>query len=313
MIELQNVGKYYGNKLALDNVSFSIDNASIIGLLGKNGAGKSTLMNIMTGYLPATAGDVVVDGVSISDAPQEVKSKVGYLPEKPPVYDTMSVHEFLCYVARLKGVPSHSVSSEVSNIIEQTALGDVTRRLIRNLSKGYQQRVGIAQAMVGEPEILILDEPTVGLDPSQVVEMRSLLTGYAKDHVIIISSHILTEISEICDRILILNEGKLIKDCQVSELSNSGKNHIFIRVDTERPHFEEILQKSPANYRYDYKGAGEPGCSDWELIAEPHEEDIRKKIFCTVMENKLNLLQMFPVNTEIEDTFLDLTAGRHLN
>lgn len=313
MIELQNVCKYYGNKLALDNVSFSIDNASIIGLLGKNGAGKSTLMNIMTGYLSATAGDVVVDGVSIINAPQEVKSKVGYLPEKPPVYDTMSVYEFLCYAARLKGVPSRSVSSKVSNIIEQTALGDVARRLIRNLSKGYQQRVGIAQAVVGEPEILILDEPTVGLDPSQVVEVRSLLTEYAKNHVIIISSHILTEISEICDRILILNEGKLIKDCRVSELSNPGKNHIFIRVDAERTHFEDIIQKSLANCRYDYKGAGEPGCSDWELTAESHEEDIRKKIFSTVMENKLNLLQMFPVNTEIEDTFLDLTAGRHLN
>ncbi|WP_334104517.1 ABC transporter ATP-binding protein [Muricomes intestini] len=312
MIELQNVCKYYGNKLALDNVSFSIYKASVIGLLGKNGAGKSTLMNIMTGYLPATVGDVVVDGRSMGDAPQEVKSKVGYLPEKPPVYDTMSVYEFLCYVARLKGVPSRSVSSEVNNIIERTALGDVTKRLIRNLSKGYQQRVGIAQAMIGEPKILILDEPTVGLDPSQVVEIQSLLMEYAKKHVIIVSSHILTEISEICDRILILNEGKLIKDCRVSELSNSNKKHIFIRVDAERMRFENIIQKSLANCRYDYKGAGEPGCSDWELIVESCEEDIRKRISRIVMENKLNLLQMFPVNTEIEDAFFDLTAVGHI-
>lgn len=308
MIELQSIGKYYGSKLALDDVSFSIGNASIIGLLGKNGAGKSTLMNIITGYLPATSGNVVVDGKSIDEDPQDVKSKIGYLPEKPPVYDTMSVREFLCYAARLKGVPKENVPSAVTSVISQTGLDNVERRLIRNLSKGYQQRVGIAQAMAGTPDILILDEPTVGLDPSQVVEIRTMLKEYAKNHVIIISSHILSEISEICDRIIILNEGKLIKDCSVSDLGSTGKSHIFIRTDAEKSHFESIILKELENCKYVYKGSGEPGCSDWELSLLSCGEDLRKMVFRAAVENGVNLLQMFPAGTEIEDVFLDLTS-----
>ncbi len=308
MIELQGIGKYYGSKLALDDVSFSVDGACIIGLLGKNGAGKSTLMNIITGYLPATSGNVIVDGKSIDEEAQEVKSKIGYLPEKPPVYDTMSVHEFLCYAARLKGVPKGEVSSAVDQVISQTGLYSVKDRLIRNLSKGYQQRVGIAQAMAGNPEVLILDEPTVGLDPSQVVEIRAMLRAYARDHVIIISSHILSEIAEICDRIVILNEGKLIKDCAVSELGSTGKNHLFIRVEAEKSYFESIILKKLKNCRYVYKGSGEPGCSDWELSLLSCGEDIRKMVFRAVVESGLNLLQMYPAGTEIEDVFLDLTS-----
>lgn len=307
MIELRNVGKYYGNKLALCDVSFSIDNAGIIGLLGKNGAGKSTLMNIMTGYLPATNGTVIVDGSSIDDAPQEAKSKIGYLPEKPPVYDTMTVREFLCYAARLKGISSKNAPGLAERAIRQTGLERVERRLIRNLSKGYQQRVGIAQAMAAEPGILILDEPTVGLDPSQVVEIREVLKEYSRTHVIIISSHILSEISEICDRILILNEGKLIKDCPISEMSDSARNRIFIRVEAGKDCFEHVILKHLKNCSYVYKGAGEPGCSDWELTLLTGGPDIRKEVFRAVTEQQLNLLQMSQAGAEIEDVFLNLT------
>lgn len=307
MIELRNVGKYYGNKLALCDVSFSIENAGIIGLLGKNGAGKSTLMNIMTGYLPATSGNVIVDGISIDEAPQEAKSKIGYLPEKPPVYDTMTVHEFLCYVARLKGISAKDAAASAERVIRQTGLQNVERRLIRNLSKGYQQRVGIAQAMAAEPKILILDEPTVGLDPSQVVEIRAVLKEYSKTHVIIISSHILSEISEICDRILLLNEGRLIKDCPIFEMGDSVRKHIFIRVDTKKECFERVILNELKNCSYGYKGEGEPGCSDWELTLLTGGDDIRREVFRAVSENQLNLLQMSQAGAEIEDVFLNLT------
>ncbi|MCF2683507.1 ABC transporter ATP-binding protein [Faecalicatena contorta] len=311
MIELQNVRKYYGNKLALNDVSFRIEDASIIGLLGKNGAGKSTLMNIITGYLPATAGNVCVDGLSIDEAPQEVKGKIGYLPEKPPLYDTMSVREFLEYVAKLKGVSGKNAASSIDDIIKRTGLDVVENRLIRNLSKGYQQRVGIAQAMVGEPKILILDEPTVGLDPSQVVEIRALLKEYAKDHVIIISSHILAEIAEICDRILILNQGSLIKDCRMEELNHSGKNRIFVRVKAQKDRFEDIILKEIADCKYLYKGQGELGCSDWEIGFDKDTGDIREEVFCAAAANHIELLQMIPVQEEIEDVFLNLTSAEY--
>ena len=311
MIDLQNVRKYYGNKLALNDVSFRIENASIIGLLGKNGAGKSTLMNIITGYLPATAGNVCVDGLSIDEAPQEVKGKIGYLPEKPPLYDTMSVREFLEYVAKLKGVSGKNAASSIDDIIKRTGLDVVENRLIRNLSKGYQQRVGIAQAMVGEPKILILDEPTVGLDPSQVVEIRALLKEYAKDHVIIISSHILAEIAEICDRILILNKGSLIKDCRMEELNHSGKNRIFVRAKARKDRFEDIILKEIADCRYLYKGQGEPGCSDWEIGFDKESGDIREEVFYVAVANHIELLQMIPVQEEIEDVFLNLTSAEY--
>ena len=184
-------------------------------------------------------------------------------------------------------------------------------RLIRNLSKGYQQRVGIAQAMVGEPKILILDEPTVGLDPSQVVEIRALLKEYAKDHVIIISSHILAEIAEICDRILILNKGSLIKDCRMEELNHSGKNRIFVRAKARKDRFEDIILKEIADCRYLYKGQGEPGCSDWEIGFDKESGDIREEVFYAAVANHIELLQMIPVQEEIEDVFLNLTSAEY--
>ncbi len=308
MIELQNIEKYYGNKLALDQVSFSIDTGSIVGLLGKNGAGKSTLMNIITGYLPATKGTVTIDGMAMEESPKEVKKKIGYLPEKPPVYEAMSVREYLCYVARLKGIASKQAGREAERMIERTGLKTVEDRLIRNLSKGYQQRVGIAQAMTGDPRILVLDEPTVGLDPAQVVEVRSLLREYGKDHIVIISSHILTEIAEICARILILNEGRLRKDCLMSELTVSDKTHIFIRVNRQKECFEKLICAHLSDISVEYRGMGEPGCSDWELRARSDKEDIRSLVFGIVKDNDMELLQMFPARDEIEDVFLDLTA-----
>lgn len=308
MIELQNIEKYYGNKLALDQVSFSIDTGSIVGLLGKNGAGKSTLMNIITGYLPATKGMVTVDGTVMEESPKEVKKKIGYLPEKPPLYEAMTVREYLYYVAKLKGAASGRARREAERMIEKTGLKAVENRLVRNLSKGYQQRVGIAQAMLDEPLILVLDEPTVGLDPAQVVEIRALLREYGRDHIVIISSHILTEIAEICERILILNEGRLMKDCQISELTASDQSHVFIRVNCQKESFERLIRTYLPDCGYEYRGTGELGCSDWELKAHSVREDIRSRVFGIVKENNMELLQMFPARDEIEDVFLDLTA-----
>ncbi|MCI9227064.1 MAG: ATP-binding cassette domain-containing protein [Dorea sp.] len=308
MIELQNIEKYYGNKLALDQVSFSIDTGSIVGLLGKNGAGKSTLMNIIAGYMPATKGTVTIDGMVADGSAREVKKKIGYLPEKPPLYEAMSVREYLRYAARIKGIESGKIRKETDLMIEKTGLKAAENRLIRNLSKGYRQRVGIAQAMTGEPMLLILDEPTAGLDPAQVVEVRALLREYGRDHIVIISSHILSEIAEICDRILILNEGKLMKDCRMSELSASDKAHIFIRIDRPKEIFEKLIGTRLSDCVCEYRGMGEQGCSDWEIKAQSAKEDIRSRVFGIIKENNMELLQMFPARDEIEDVFLDLTA-----
>lgn len=308
MIELRNVGKYYGNKPALQDVSFSVDKGNIVGLLGKNGAGKSTLMNVMTGYLPASAGAIMIDGVSIDEFPQQVKAKLGYLPEKPPLYEMMTVREFLTYAASLKGIPARAVSGAADQVIDQMGISDVNNRLITNLSKGYQQRVGIAQAMIGNPDILILDEPTVGLDPSQVVDFRRLLKEYGKDRIIIISSHILSEIAELCDRSLILKTGRLIKDCSASELKNPHQNHIFVRVDVTPERFAEIIKNSRLNCRCTAKGAGEPGCSDWVIKTKAATVDIRREIFAVAVQHQINILQLIPVHSEIEDIFLDVTA-----
>ena len=309
MIELQGIGKCYGDKQALEDVSFSISKASIIGLLGRNGAGKSTLMNIMTGYLPATAGTVTVNGASLDADPQNVKKCIGYLPEKPPLYDAMTVREYLIYVARLKGVAAGKSTAAAEAALERAGLGHVANRLIRNLSKGYQQRVGIAQALVNEPEILILDEPTVGLDPSQVVEFRQLLRSYAAEHIIIVSSHILSEIAETCDRILILNNGRLIKDTTMNQLRESGRNHISLRLEASRSGAQAMLEKELPGCTIAFRGTPERGCTDWEITAPAGEPDLRRRLFAAVRHSGMTLLQMTPANLEIEDVFLHLTEN----
>ena len=205
MIEVKNLVKRYGNHLALDNVSFTIEKGEVVGFLGPNGAGKSTTMNIITGYLSSTEGEVLVDGLSVLDNPEKAKQKIGYLPEMPPLYTDMTVNEYLNFVCDLKKVPMSKKAEMITKITKQVRINDVRKRLIRNLSKGYKQRVGIAQALIGDPELLILDEPTVGLDPKQITEVRDLIKDLSEEHTLIISSHILAEVQAVCDRVIIIN------------------------------------------------------------------------------------------------------------
>ena len=311
MIVLDGIEKYYGSTCALQNVSFSIENGNIVGLLGRNGAGKSTLMNIITGYLSATSGTVTIDGLDLNSAEKEYKEKIGFLPEKPPVYENMTVTEFLEFAAKLRGVPKADAAAKTAHVIEETGLEKVAKRLIRNLSKGYQQRVGIAQAMVAEPEILILDEPTVGLDPTQVVEVRALLKKYGRDHIVIISSHILSEIGEICDRIVILNEGTVIKDSLMSEIQKTGTEHVALRIEAPEEEFRRILEQELPNCSYACKGVREQGSTDWEIRTLEAGRDIRRELYRIAGEQHLVLLEMYPAEAEIEEVFLNVTAEDH--
>ena len=210
MIEVNNLTKQYGQHKAVDNISFKVEKGEILGFLGPNGAGKSTTMNIITGYISATEGTVKVDGFDILEQPGEVKKRIGYLPELPPLYMDMTVEEYLTFVCNIKKVSVHKQKEMLGKVMNAVKITDMRKRLIKNLSKGYKQRVGLAQAMIGEPQVLILDEPTVGLDPKQIIEIRNVIKSLGKDHTIILSSHILSEVSAVCDRVLIINKGKIV-------------------------------------------------------------------------------------------------------
>lgn len=243
MIEIQNLSKKYGNIKALDDVSFRIEKGEIVGFLGPNGAGKSTTMNIITGYIPATFGSVKVCSYDISESPNEVKKRIGYLPEIPPLYLDMTVEEYLNFVAELKLIDKNFRKERVKEVIELIKITDVRKRLIKNLSKGYKQRVGLAQAIISSPEVLILDEPTVGLDPKQIIEMREFIKSLGKNHTIILSSHILSEISAICDRAVIINKGKIVANIDLTTLERPLEE-IFLELTDEITENEYVSEES---------------------------------------------------------------------
>ncbi|HEX7713924.1 MAG TPA: ABC transporter ATP-binding protein, partial [Bacillota bacterium] len=221
MIQVENVTKRYGQHVAVEQLNFTVNRGEILGFLGPNGAGKSTTMNIITGYISATEGTVKVDGRDILEDPQAVKEKIGYLPEFPPLYPEMTVQEYLDFVCEIKKVPETDRQENLERIVETVKIGEVKNRLIKNLSKGYKQRIGLAQALVGNPEVLILDEPTVGLDPKQIIEIRNLIKELGKEHTIILSSHILPEVSAVCERVIIINKGKIVASDTPANLAKS--------------------------------------------------------------------------------------------
>lgn len=311
MIEVKNLVKRYGNHLALDNVSFSIAKGEVVGFLGPNGAGKSTTMNIITGYLSSTQGDVLVDGVSILDEPEKAKAKIGYLPEIPPLYTDMTVQEYLAFVCDLKKVPSGKKAETLIRIMKQVRISDVKGRLIRNLSKGYRQRVGIAQALIGDPEVLILDEPTVGLDPKQITEVRDLVKKLSEEHTLIISSHILAEVQAVCDRVIIINRGRIVATDTPDNLAkNAVKNNKL-----------EVRVKGPKNDVLNGITALE-GVSSAEIVRIREEGsvdlniqtsegvDVREAIFEFCCENHYPILLMKTTEVNLEDIFLQLTGER---
>jgi len=313
LIRAENLTKRYGKHLALDAVDFSVRQGEILGFLGPNGAGKSTAMNIITGYLSATEGDVWVNDLNVLEHPREVKKRIGYLPEKPPLYPDMTVREYLGFVAEIKGIKKKAFEAEQEKIQELVKIDDVRDRLIGNLSKGYQQRVGLAQALIGSPPLLILDEPTVGLDPKQILEIRNLIKSLGKEHTIILSSHILLEVSAVCGRVLIMNKGRIVASDSPENLSQRlmGTGKIILRISGEKTRTLSVLEQLEGLNSISFSGSSEEGSIDLLIEAEK-ETDIREKIFFACAENGLPILMMRPMDMSLEDIFLHLTRDEKL-
>ena len=307
MIEVKNLVKRYGDHLAVDHLSFHVDKGQIYGFLGPNGAGKSTTMNIMTGYIASTEGEVLIGGHNILEEPEKAKKCIGYLPEQPPLYFDMTVGEYLKFAADLKKIPKNERKDQVEDVMEMVGITQMKDRLIKNLSKGYKQRVGLAQAILGYPDIIILDEPTVGLDPKQIIEIRELIRKLAKNHTVILSSHILAEVREVCDYILIIANGHLVASDTPENLENlmSGTNHVEIEAKETEEAVKRILNKIPEIRKVKYKKTDHQ-----TLIAEIEVKgqiDIREKLFFAFAGEKLPLLTLKLNKSSLEEIFLELT------
>ena len=314
MIEVKHLTKLYGSHLAVDDLSFKVEEGQVYGFLGPNGAGKSTTMNMMTGYLAISAGDVIVNGHSILTEPEEAKRTIGYLPEIPPLYPDMTVREYLTFAARLKKVPGREIKSAVKGVMAELAITEVQDRLIRNLSKGFRQRTGFAQALLGDPETLILDEPTVGLDPKQIIEIRSLIKKLGRKHTVILSSHILSEVSEICDTVLIMSEGRLVACDTPARLAESRE--AVTTVTIESPETEQHLRKAlegisgPDGLSFTPAGDGLMRCtvtmkaSSGEAVSDP-----RRLVTRILKEAGCDYYSVEVARASLEDIFLRLTES----
>lgn len=307
MIEVKNITKKYGSFVALDNVSFKIEKGEIIGLLGPNGAGKSTTMNIITGYIEPTEGEVIVDGINMLKRPKKAKREIGYMPEGVPLYYDLTVKEFVNYMAELKKVNKKERKQKVANIIESTGLKEVQNKLIRNLSRGYKQRVSMAGALVGEPQILILDEPTVGLDPKQITEIRSLIKKLGKNHTVILSSHILSEVSQICDKVIIINKGKLIAIDTPNNLEDkvANDNSVYVTVEDPENKMENIKEKIPEIKEVKLILENEDKTKQYSIKGEGNV-DLRKIIFESFAKEGITIFEMKKADTTLEDAFMQL-------
>lgn len=309
MIEIEHLVKRYGSHMAVDDLSLLVEPGKIYGFLGPNGAGKSTTMNIITGYLAATAGTVKINGADVALEPEKAKQCVGYLPELPPLYMDMTVKEYLDFAAELKKIEKGKRAKQVAEAMEMTGITDVSGRLIRNLSKGYKQRVGFAQAVLGKPEIIILDEPTVGLDPKQIIEIRDLIKKLGESHIVILSSHILTEISAVCDHVFIISKGKLVASDSTENLLErmTGNQQISLLVKAEAEAAEGALLALAGVERCELSEQREEGTAAL-LISAKKDCDIREDIFHTCAEAQLPILEMKTAEKSLEDVFLELTA-----
>lgn len=309
LIEVKNLTKKFGPHVAVDNISFTVNDGEIVGFLGPNGAGKTTTMNMMTGFLSATEGSIRINGYDILDEPIKAKKQLGYLPDVPPVYGDMTVEEYLNFVCDLKGVKKSARPAMLNEIILTVQIKEVYKRLVKNLSKGYRQRVGLAQALVGFPEVLILDEPTVGLDPKQIIEMRALIRKLGEKHTVILSSHILSEVSAVCDRVMIINRGKIVATDTTEGLSNKAGNSMqlvtvkgdaFIaceKLDEWADIESAEISSDNGDGTYDIKVKGKDGA------------DIRELIFATFAHENIPLLGLKPVTLNLEEAFLKVING----
>ena len=309
MIEVKNLVKRYGDHVAVNNLSFTVEEGQIYGFLGPNGAGKSTTMNIITGYLASTEGEVLINGHNILEEPEEAKKCIGYLPELPPVYTDMTVLEYLKFVAELKKIPKDQRKKQILEVMNLVKITDMQNRLIKNLSKGYRQRVGLAQAVLGFPEIIILDEPSVGLDPKQIIEIRELIRQLAKKHTVILSSHILAEVREVCDYILIISKGKLVASDTPENLERNLGDSDLIEIETKASPDEvrRILETVDGIRSISTKYL-ENGIT-WAQIQEKKNTDIREKVFQAFAQNHQPLLKLNPLQVSLEDVFMELTQS----
>lgn len=309
MIEVRELTKSYGDKLALDHVSFSIDSGQVVGLLGLNGAGKSTTMNILTGYISATDGRVTIDGHDIVSESKAAKKVIGYMPEQPAFYPELRVDEHLNFICDLKGVTKNRAEREahIADICERVGITHMRRRMVRNLSKGYRQRVGFAQALIGHPKVIILDEPTVGLDPSQIVEIRKLIKESGRDNTVIVSSHILSEIQAICNRIIVLNAGRIVADGSPDQLSSqlNSTNRIRVRVRGDADRAKDILGNVKDVRAVRKIAQSEPGTTDFAVTGK-EGSDIRADIFRAMAKADLPLLAVSGMDLSLEDVFLNI-------
>ncbi len=309
MIEVKNLTRYYGSKPAIMDVTFDVEKGEVLGFLGPNAAGKTTTMRIITCYMPATSGTVKVAGFDVFEDSLEVRKRIGYLPEHPPLYPEMIVESYLDFVAKIKGVEPRERKKSIDRVVDLTSIEEVRNTVIGKLSKGYRQRVGLAQALIHDPEVLILDEPTVGLDPKQIIEVRKLIKELGNEHTIILSTHILPEVSQTCDRVLIINEGKVVAEDAPENLSErlQNKEKIYVQIDVPPdsaiPVFQNIegvqhvsLEKTSGNNFYGY------------LIESTRQKDVRKEVANAVVQNGWGLYELRPMGLSLEEVFLRLTT-----
>ncbi len=310
MIEVTNLVKRYGDHTAVDHLSFQIEKGKIYGFLGPNGAGKSTTMNMITGYIASTEGKVVIDGHDILEEPEEAKKCIGYLPEQPPLYFDMTVLEYMKFAADLKKIPKKERESMIEEVMDMVKITDMKNRLIKNLSKGYRQRVGLAQAILGYPEVIILDEPTVGLDPKQIIEIRSLIKELKKKHTVILSSHILSEVSAVCDYVLIISHGRLVASDTPDDLSRlaEGSNTLNMLIKGEKELIENGLKEIDKVKETELVFNEEEGA--WNVsVSTEEQEDIREEVFLKMAELHCPILEMKSKKVSLEEIFLELTES----
>lgn len=308
MIEVNNLVKRYGDHTAVDHLSFQIEKGKIYGFLGPNGAGKSTTMNIITGYIASTEGTVSIDGHDILEEPEQAKKCIGYLPEQPPLYFDMTVLEYLKFAADLKKIPKSKKNEMIQEVMDTVKITDMKNRLIKNLSKGYRQRVGLAQAILGYPDVIILDEPTVGLDPKQIIEIRDLIKSLKKKHTVILSSHILSEVSAVCDYVLIISHGRLVASDTPDNLGKlaAGSNNLSLIVKGEKARVRQLLSEIPGVRDIEIGSAENQ--EGWSVkLSTEENEDIREAVFFKMAENRCPILEMKSQKVSLEEIFLELT------
>lgn len=309
MIQVEKLTKKYGQHLATNNLNFTVNKGEVLGFLGPNGAGKSTTMNIITGYISATEGSVKIDGYDVLEKPEEVKKRIGYLPEFPPLYTDMTVKEYLDFVSDIKKVSKAQKAKDMEKIMDLVRIADVRKRLIKNLSKGYKQRVGFAQALIGNPPVLVLDEPTIGLDPKQIIEIRNLIRDLGKEHTIILSSHILPEVSAVCERLLIINKGEIVASGTPDSLSKhlNSSSRLSLRVAGPEKSVIKVLNDIPGVKLAEYNGTKEQDTVD-VLVEGDKDVDIRKPLFFALSRAQYPILQMKSMDLTLEEIFLQLTT-----